>query len=429
MPTKLAPKEHEDNAVLLLEFLTEISNTPEDQEFINQLNAYFLKLINDNNITLTNLTTKEREEFRKILSDAFNLKLLSEDAFNTWKNSLQNAVYGQGQLIEMHAAVSTGFVSDLRNTGKIPSTKWATDLDIQQCLHHVITLPNAVKKPGSYILPSRSLTERFDENVPFEMLLAEVLETIKNKNIKGEIRLGIPTNRGDNHWRFAEIHIKEGKINRAILHESGGNVSESDDRAYINFKAIIGKFNKNIKPKIICHNSQKDGHSCGDYTMFYAYKMVLPGHSIAKADPNDATNLRLKIVKQIIQNHNQFDNSAAEKLTVQNGCITLIDQPKLKEQPIQQEDIESFQSTLNAYAEKKETVEYQILADSIFARYLDALYADPKLTKQDETTLVNQALEKAMKDIGDLGIFAHSKKAPAPINDASNNDSKKLKLD
>lgn len=367
-----------------------------------------------------NLQSEERDELHAIIAQALKLDLKKEaDQINQllteWKERLKFAVVGRGAGNQLYGAHSSSFAATLRNTGNLRASEWGTDLDLIQFLGEEISDVRDINAPGVYVLPPLALIDpKSTPQLNLQDKLDKVLDSVNRNNISGEVALLIPASCG-NHWRLAEIKIKNKKIKSAELWDSfseeiGRNRNYSASLNHLQQALDLCNQEENVKVTSFFAGEQKDCYSCMDRVLQRIVRL-LPGNDseLAKVG-NDSQAIRLAVVKQIVRNHPQFADKAADHIQLVDNKISFSDTNTLTEK--RELDVT-----------RKEEIWEQLKVDPIFRDKFDGLFAaelqrlyDSDKCEVNETKLQEIAFSRA------FGLFsprlpaspkADSKAAPA----------------
>lgn len=259
-----------DEIALILGMLA--SRMVVNNEVLAQLQVRLNRYTEDNLITLENLLADERQEFIWILIQHLRnqeqTQLLTEQ-LNAWKTKLYYAVadHDHSNLKEKHAVVSTGILQEFQRKGWVSPTAELTDLDINSYLKEYIDKPEDIANTKDcYIFAPISVSES-----PKTLLdvMQRTADSIKKKNIQKEIKILIPINSGNAHWRRLEVKMQPSRVTAKITDSLAPNPnSPSMSVAVTNVKQAISTVTKNVVVEDpVYERVQRDGFRCGDYTM------------------------------------------------------------------------------------------------------------------------------------------------------------------
>lgn len=382
-----------------------------DAEYLNSIHQFVCEFAHEHNITLSNLVKNEDLELAQIILEKIKNNTadkIFKESLLRWKATLYHAVYRQPNVVRtLHASRSTGMAADLLTQGFVPDEKWGTDLDIRHCLGKDLTDPKNIQKPGAYILFPVSLTESPEA---FRYIVAEALKAIAKNNITGEVKLQIPVNFGDSHWRLAEVVINNKNITSALLWDSMGGDPKLFKLSlpFANFNSAIQTFakkKKKINTNVVLADIQHNWFSCMDYVVRKAFINAGIRNEITEAKNDKA--LRFAIVKQIATNHPNLGEEVVKRLEKRNGG-----QESKKAPAKQYQDIDVKENPVVQLLDKvsdkntKEDIkvadkEQQITFDSVFALHLQDLYDQHKNSQNlDERLLVKEARYLTLLEVG-----------------------------
>jgi hypothetical protein len=372
-----------------------LSQTDSDEN-LNLLNSYSLspKLLDfiehytdENKITLRNLLEAERLELQAILKSipAEELDNVQRDQLleqlKIWKGKLRHAVYGTGEHVVLHNSQIIGMASSIRAGGNIPLSQWGTDMDIKQCLADNITNPKNIAAAGIYVLAPSVLTAQADSAEAHASLQKELefaLNAISSNQVTEQVKLLVPVNCGNSHWRLAIIQIKDMSIESACLWDS---LSDPEDRltsspAYVTLQKAVAQAAKRpaIPTSTQAQGIQTNSSTCMDFVVQEIYRLKDVNNKITAAV--SAPELRLEVARQIVLKQPDLGTAVAEKLHIDGTNIS--SNPLSVELPLVEKN-----KFLKNLAQRKNS---QIQFDGFFAKELQKLYTqNPRSCDTDIT--------------------------------------------
>jgi hypothetical protein len=272
----------------------------------------------------SNLLPEEISSLQFIVDAAQKTNLDELTAQNTlqaqlaeWKKTLKHAVAGAGADIALYAAQRI-LTTDLIKNKKVKLTELGTDYDIIKCLGSDITDPKNIRLPGTYVINPCALITTSIQKIIDETLRA-------SKQTSGKIKLLIPVNCGNSHWRLAKIEIENQAVSKAVLWDSLLDEEIKKTIYYGNLQTAIENplTVQSVMPlvtvEVIPAGIQTNSHSCMDYVIQQIYNDLRLDNEIT--DAKEAKGLRLAVIKQIATNVPELGQEFADNLKIKGDSV------------------------------------------------------------------------------------------------------------